>query len=126
MKKFFSMICGALSFLCIFLALSACSGEKKETYHAEMGVSIWSFCPEHKRLYYGARSGSEVLNEKFQKNVLTNEKSELNFSVDGCPGIAIVVEFYIVETSTDTVVKTIYPTEENSTSGTYFNHQKWK
>ena len=40
MKKFFSMICGALSFLCIFLALSACSGEKKETYHAEMGVSI--------------------------------------------------------------------------------------
>ena len=93
MKKFFSMICGALSFLCIFLALSACSGEKKETYHAEMGVSIWSFWPEHERLYYGARSGSEVLNEKFQKNVL---------------------------------VKTIYPPEENSTSGTYFNHQKWK
>lgn len=30
MKKFFSMICGALSFLCIFLALSACSGEKKK------------------------------------------------------------------------------------------------
>ena len=122
MKKFFSMICGALSFLCIFLALSACSGEKKETYHAEMGVSIWSFWPEHERLYYGARSGSEVLNEKFQKNVLTNEKSELNFSVDGCPGIAIVVEFYIVETSTDTAVKTIYPTEENSTSGTYFKY----
>lgn len=120
-QKVFYTIIGCMLCFCMFFTITACSGEKK-TYHAEMGVSIWSYWPDRERLYYGARSSSEMLNEQFQKNVLTNEKNELNFSVDGCLGISIIIEFYIVETSTDTVVKTIYPPEENSTSGTYFKY----
>ena len=121
-KNFLSLLIAGILFLCMFTIMSACSEEKKETYHAEMGITIWTCWPEYERLYYGTRSGSHLVVDRYKENVLTNEKSELDFSVNGRPGIAIVVEFYIVETSTDTVVKTIYPPEENSTAGTYFKY----
>ena len=120
-KKLLSAIVACVYFFCMLAFVPACAKEVKETYHVEMGVEIWSYWPENELLYYGARSGIDIADEKYKENILTNEKNELTLSVDGCPEISIITEYYIVRDSTGAVVKTIYPQEESSV-GTYFKY----
>ena len=126
-KKLLSAIVACMYFFCMLAFVPACAKELKETYHAEMGIAIWTDWPERELLYYGVRSNYEVVDEKYKGNVLSNEKNELSLSVDGCPEIAISTEYYIVEDSTGTVVKEIWPTEEEEAiAGTYFKYYEIK
>lgn len=105
--------------LVICLPIVGCSNKVKETYRAEMGVEIRSYWPMQEQLYYGSYSNT---NADIQKKVLTNEKSELNLDIEGCPGIAVSVEFYIVNDTTGKCVKTIKVPEETVKMGLYFNY----
>ena len=126
-KKLLSTIAACMYFFCMLSFVPACAKEVKETFHVEMGIAIWTDWPERELLYYGVRSGYEVVDEKYKGNVLSNEKNELTLSVDGCPEIAIATEYYIVEDSTGTVVKEIWPTEEEEAiAGTYFKYYEIK
>ncbi len=120
-KKLLSAIVACMYFFCMLSFVPACAKEVKETFHAEMGIEIQTDWPERELLYYGVRSGYEVVDEKYKGNVLSNEKNELTLSVDGCPEISIITEYYIVRDSTGAVVKRIYPQEESSV-GTYFKY----
>ena len=120
-KKLLSAIAACVYFFCMLSLVPACAKEVKETYHVEMGIRIWTDWPERELLYRGERSFVDILDAPFRENVLTNKKSELNFSVDGCPEIAISSEYYIVEDSTGDFVKDIWPPEEDFT-GTYFKY----
>ena len=124
-KKLLSTIAACMYFFCMLSFVPACAKEVKETFHVEMGIAIWTDWPERELLYFGVRSGYEVVDEKYKGNVLSNEKNELTLSVDGCPEIAIATEYYIVEDSTGTVVKEIWPPEEGS-HGTYFQYYNIK
>ena len=120
-KKLLSTIAACVYFFCMLSFMPACDKEVNETFHAEMGVEIWSYWPERELLYYGARSGIDIADEKYKENILTNEKNELTLSVDGCPEIVICTDYYIVKDSTGAVVEWIYPQEESSV-GTYFKY----
>ena len=120
-KKVLSTIAACVYFFCMAAFVPACAKEVKETYHAEMGIEIRSEWPERELLYYGARSGMDIADEKYKENILTNEKNELTLSVDGCPEIGISTDYYIVRDSTGAVVKRIYP-QEDSSVGTYFKY----
>lgn len=113
---FFSVI-----FLICFCGLeTGCKKKTEESYHAEMGVEINTYWPNRKQLYYGSYTSKNVI---AQKNVL---KDSLSLDVDGCPGVSISIEFYIVSDKTGEVVKTVRVPEETKEFGVFYQYYEIK